>query len=57
MVPLYAARVAGLGPCDFVKVECIACGHDELIPGSTLLNGLRVPPNTRCWVWSLTYDA
>jgi hypothetical protein len=32
MVPLYAARIADLGPGDFVKIECIACGHGELIP-------------------------
>ena len=34
MVPLYAARIEDLGPVDFVKAECIACGHDELIPAS-----------------------
>ena len=32
MVPLYAARVEDLGLGDFLKVECGACGHDELIP-------------------------
>jgi hypothetical protein len=32
MVPLYAAR--------------IECGHDILIPPSSLLNGLRLPPYT-----------
>jgi hypothetical protein len=26
MVPLYAARIEDLGPGDFVRVECIACG-------------------------------
>jgi hypothetical protein len=46
MVPLYAARMEDLGPGDFVKVECIACGQDELIPPSSLLNGLRLPPYT-----------
>ena len=46
MVPLYAARIADLGRGDFVKVECIACGHDELIPPSSLLHGLRLPPYT-----------
>jgi len=46
MVPPYAARIEDLGPGDFVKVECIACGHDELILPSSLLNGLRLPPFT-----------
>jgi hypothetical protein len=32
MVPLNAARVQDLGPDDFVRVESIACGHDEMIP-------------------------
>jgi hypothetical protein len=47
MVPLYAARIEDLGPGDFVRVECIACGHDELIPHSSLLlHGFRLPPYT-----------
>ena len=46
MVPLYAARIEDLGPGDFVKAECIACGHDELIPASALLQGLRLLPHT-----------
>ena len=46
MVPLYAARIEDLGPGDFVKLECAACGHDALIPPSSLLNGLRLPPYT-----------
>ena len=46
MVPLYAARIEDLGPGDFVKAGCIACGHDELIPASALLQGLRLPPTT-----------
>ena len=46
MVPLYAARMEDLGPGDFVKVECIACGHGELIPPSSLIHGLRLPPHT-----------
>jgi hypothetical protein len=43
MVPLYAARVQDLGPDDFVRVECIACGHDEMIPKVGLTQGLRLP--------------
>ena len=39
-----AARIEDLGPGDFVRVECIACRHDILIPPSSLLNGLRLPP-------------
>ena len=46
MVPLYAARIEDLGPGDFVKMECAACGHDALIPASALLQGLRLPPHT-----------
>jgi hypothetical protein len=47
MVPLYAARIEDLGQGDFVKVECATCGHDELIPASALLQGLRLPPTYR----------
>jgi len=49
MVPLYAARIEDLGPGDFVRVECIACGHDALIPPSSLLHGLgcRLIPRAR----------
>jgi hypothetical protein len=46
MKMLYEARVSDLGPGDFVKVECIACGHGELIPPSSLLQGLQLPPYT-----------
>jgi hypothetical protein len=46
MVPLYAARIEDLGPGDFVKMECAACGHDALIPPSALLQGLRLSPAT-----------
>jgi hypothetical protein len=46
MVPLYAARIEDLGPGDFVKAECAACGHDTLIPVSALIQGLRLPPST-----------
>jgi hypothetical protein len=44
--PLYAARIEDLGPDDFVKVECIACGHAELILAIGLLRGLRLAPYT-----------
>ena len=47
MVPLYAARIEDLGPGDFVKVECAACGHDVLIPPNALLQGLRLQPTDR----------
>jgi hypothetical protein len=36
MVPLYQARIEDLGPGDFVRVECAACGHDALIHPSAL---------------------
>jgi hypothetical protein len=31
MVQLYAARIEDLGPGDFVKVDCAACGHTALL--------------------------
>jgi hypothetical protein len=43
MVPLYRARIEDLGPGDFVKVECMVCGHTEMIPAIGLVNGLRLP--------------
>jgi hypothetical protein len=46
MVPLYAARVSDLGPGDFLRLEC-ACGHETLIPASSLLHGLRLAPDDR----------
>jgi hypothetical protein len=47
MVPLYAARIEDLGPGDFVRVECAACGHDVLITHTALLQGLRLQPYDR----------
>jgi len=48
MVPLYAARVEDLGPGDFVRVECMACSHDELLPPDKLrIKGVPLPPDTR----------
>ena len=44
-VPLHAVRVEDLGPGDFVKIECSACGLDLLIPPKGLLHGLRLPPS------------
>ena len=47
MVPLYAARIEDLGPGDFVRVECIACGHDELLAPDVLrIKGVPLPPYT-----------
>ena len=43
MRPLYDARIEDLGDGDFVRVECIACGHDEMIPRIGLVVGLRLP--------------
>ena len=45
MVPLYAARIEDLGPGDSCRPG-IVCGYDELIPKSSLLHGLRLPPTT-----------
>jgi hypothetical protein len=37
MVPLYVRSTRkDLGPGDYVKVECIACGHDELLTAQML---------------------
>jgi hypothetical protein len=47
MVPLYAARIQDLGHGDFVKVECAACGHVELLAADKLrIKGLPLPPYT-----------
>jgi hypothetical protein len=47
MVPLYAARIQDLGPGDFVKAECVACGHAELLVSDQLrIKGLLLPPHT-----------
>ena len=42
MRPLYDARIEELGDGDFLRVECVACGHDELIPHIGLVVGLRL---------------
>jgi hypothetical protein len=39
----HTARIEDLGPGDFVPVECIACGDDEMIPKVGLTQGLRLP--------------
>jgi hypothetical protein len=31
MMPLYLARIEDLGPGDFVKIDCSACGHSALL--------------------------
>jgi hypothetical protein len=46
MRALYEARLSDLGPNDFVKAECTACGHDMVIPAVGLLQGMRLPPYT-----------
>ena len=47
MVPLYAVRIEDLGPGDFVRVQCLACGHDELLSADRLRNrGLPIAPHT-----------
>jgi hypothetical protein len=47
MKALYAARIQDLGPSDFVKVECIACGHVELLASDQLrIKGQTPPPYT-----------
>ena len=47
MVPLYAARIQDLGHGDSVNVECVACGHEELLsPDKLRIKGLALPPYT-----------
>jgi hypothetical protein len=47
MEPLYAARIQDLGHGDFVKVECMACGHVELLaPDKLRIKGLPLAPYT-----------
>ena len=44
-MPLCAARIADLGRGDFVKAECAACGHVELLsPDKLRIKGLPLPP-------------
>jgi hypothetical protein len=31
MVPLSLARIEDLGPGDFVRIDCAACGHTALL--------------------------
>jgi hypothetical protein len=44
MRPLYEARIEDLSVCDYLRVECVACRHDELIPRIGLLVGVRLRP-------------
>jgi len=51
----FRARIEGLGDGGFLRVECAACGKDELIPPIGLLQGLalaavhaRARPGARC---------
>jgi hypothetical protein len=36
MRALFEARLSDLGPCDFVKVECTACVHVEMLTATML---------------------
>jgi hypothetical protein len=46
MVPLYAARIADLGPGDFVKMDCGACQHTALLTPA-LLSRLGLDPRSK----------
>jgi hypothetical protein len=47
MRALFEARLSDLGPGDFVKVECAACGHVELLaPDQLRIKGIALPPYT-----------
>jgi hypothetical protein len=54
MKPLYAARIEDLGPGDFVKVECTACGHAELLASDQLrIKGQALFRRThQCSIWN-----
>jgi hypothetical protein len=44
---LFEARLSDLGPRDFLKVECAACGHAELLATDQLrIRGIALPPDT-----------
>jgi hypothetical protein len=50
----YEARIQDLGPGDFVKVECAACGHAELLASDQLrIKGQALPPYTPCSIVSV----
>jgi ribosomal protein S27E len=46
MMPLYLARIEGLGRGDFVKVDCAACDHVALLAPDFLLQ-LGLSPRTK----------
>jgi hypothetical protein len=47
MRALFEARLSDLGPGDFVKVECTACQHVDLLsPDKLRIKGLPLPPYT-----------
>jgi hypothetical protein len=47
MRALFEARLSDLEPGDFVKVECTACRHVELLaPDALRIKGLPLPPYT-----------
>jgi ribosomal protein S27E len=50
MVPLCAARIGDLGPGDFLKVDCAACGHTAVL-APAFLDRLGLSP--RCKVLDL----
>jgi hypothetical protein len=43
MMPLYLARIEGLGRGDLVKVDCVACHHIALLTPEFLLRLGRSP--------------
>jgi hypothetical protein len=52
MVPLYVARIEDLGPGDFVRVECGACGRDVLIPASVCYKGYAARHTLLSSIWN-----
>ena len=50
VIPLYAARIEDLGPSDFLKIDCAACGHTA-VRALAFLD--RLGPSPRCKVIDL----
>jgi hypothetical protein len=44
---LHGARIEDLGESDFLRVERVACGHNELIPRIGMVVGLRPRASVR----------
>jgi hypothetical protein len=48
MKALYDARVGDLGPGDFVHVECLGCGHVQMLTGA-MFKAAKLPDYEPNW--------